>query len=150
MLPERATSSVMIRLNPSTSKQPLEASAHSRTDALLDSARQVGAARLVSANLMGRGPEELKHLAAGFIVEPIQPSLLEVLLERAIERSTLHRRLRKQPAEIVTVEESEELTGTKETKQSKGGKPVIKQDTKEIAKKAPGKVMKKVFQRKAA
>lgn len=44
--------------------------------------------------------EELKHLAAGFILEPIQPSLLEVQLERAVERSALHRRLRKQPAEI--------------------------------------------------
>lgn len=75
-------------------------------------------------------------------------SKVTIILEEKIEGK--NRTERKQPAEIVTVEESEELTGTKETKQSKGGKPVIKQDTKEIAKKAPGKVMKKVFQRKAA
>jgi PAS domain S-box-containing protein len=44
--------------------------------------------------------EELKHLAAGFIVKPYNPLLIDVQLERAIERAALHRRLRKQPAEI--------------------------------------------------
>jgi signal transduction histidine kinase/AmiR/NasT family two-component response regulator len=44
--------------------------------------------------------EDLKHLAAGFIVKPFNPLLTEVLLDRAIERAALHRRLRKQPAEI--------------------------------------------------
>jgi PAS domain S-box-containing protein len=44
--------------------------------------------------------KELKHLAAGFIVKPYNPLLIEVQLERAIERATLNRRLRKQPAEI--------------------------------------------------
>jgi PAS domain S-box-containing protein len=44
--------------------------------------------------------EALKHLVAGFVVRPINPSLLEVSLDRAIERSSLHRRLRKQPSEI--------------------------------------------------
>jgi PAS domain S-box-containing protein len=44
--------------------------------------------------------EELKHLAAGFIVKPYNPLLIEVQLERAIERAALQRRLRKQPAEI--------------------------------------------------
>jgi len=44
--------------------------------------------------------EDLKHLAAGFIVKPFNPLLTEVLLDRAIERAALQRRLRKQPAEI--------------------------------------------------
>jgi PAS domain S-box-containing protein len=44
--------------------------------------------------------EELKHLAAGFIVKPFNPLLAGVLLERAIERGALNRRLRKQPEEI--------------------------------------------------
>ena len=44
--------------------------------------------------------EALKHLVAGFIVKPFNPLLTEVLLERAIERAALRRRLRKQPAEI--------------------------------------------------
>ena len=44
--------------------------------------------------------EDLKHLAAGFIVKPFNPLLMEVLLDRAIERAALHRRLRKQPDEI--------------------------------------------------
>jgi len=43
--------------------------------------------------------EDLKHLAAGFIIKPFNPLLTEVLLERAIERAALKRRLRKQPAE---------------------------------------------------
>ncbi len=75
-------------------------------------------------------------------------SKVMIILEEKIEGK--NRTEKKQPAEIVTVEESEELTGTKETKQPKGGKPVVKQDTgKDIAKKASGKVMKKVFQRKS-
>jgi len=44
--------------------------------------------------------EDLKHLAAVFIVKPFNPLLTEVLLDRAIERAALQRRLRKQPAEI--------------------------------------------------
>jgi signal transduction histidine kinase len=44
--------------------------------------------------------EDLKHLAAGFIVKPFNSLLTEVLLDRAIERAALQRRLRKQPAEI--------------------------------------------------
>lgn len=75
-------------------------------------------------------------------------SRVTIVLEEKIEGK--NRTEKKQPAEIVTVEESEELVGTKETKQSKGGKPVVKQDTgKDISKKTSGKVMKKVFQRKS-
>ncbi len=44
--------------------------------------------------------EELKHLAAGFVVRPLNRRLLEVALERAIERSALQRRIRNLPAEI--------------------------------------------------
>ncbi len=50
--------------------------------------------------------EDLKHLAAGFLQKPIRPALLEAVLDRAIERSGLRRRLRQQPAEITrTIEQ---------------------------------------------
>lgn len=75
-------------------------------------------------------------------------SKVMIILEEKIEGK--NRTEKKQPTEIVTVEESEELTGTKEAKQPKGGKLAQKQDIgKDIAKKTPGKVMKKVFQRKS-
>jgi len=50
--------------------------------------------------------EALRHVAAGFVLKPVHPLLLEVLLDRAIERAGLRRRLRQLPAEITrTVEQ---------------------------------------------
>ena len=44
--------------------------------------------------------EALRQLVAGFVAKPIHPLLLEVQLDRAIERGELRRRLRQLPAEI--------------------------------------------------
>ena len=44
--------------------------------------------------------EALRHLAAGFLQRPIRPALLGAVLDRAIERAGLRRRLRQQSAEI--------------------------------------------------
>lgn len=77
-------------------------------------------------------------------------SNITLILEEKIEGK--NRTAKKEAVKTATIEESETAAGSKEEKRSHtAAKPEMKRAAvKEVAKKTSGKVMKKVFQRKAA